>query len=236
MKEIFDKHNITLDTIFKPIDDDIRNKINEELMEPFKKRERDRDKLLKKHPKIIDSNGNETEKLAVFDSGFLNGKIIEDGYDNKGTYSIFAPITREEEKKWNYTLSIQEDIAYLNKLQNDLLRTNKSESEKLNIEKEIINLYLKLTQQQTKSVKENNHNIEWKANQIETIELIKALIENGSIKGKQKDIINFFSETLKIDIKYSDKQIQDIKNRKNGNETKFLDSLKKALNNFILPE
>jgi hypothetical protein len=87
--------------------------------------------------------------------------------------------------------------------------------------------------EKNQKIKEILETVEWKGTQTELIELIKALIENGTIKGKQKDIISNFSIFFKKEIKNPNKLIQDIKKRSNGSETLFLDSLKSSLTEFI---
>lgn len=83
---------------------------------------------------------------------------------------------------------------------------------------------------------DDKSSIKWKGNQTELIELIKALIENESIIGKQKDIINSFSKFLNFPINNPDKLITDIKNRSNGNETLFINKLKTTLFNYLTKE
>ncbi len=80
------------------------------------------------------------------------------------------------------------------------------------------------------------NNLKWQGTQTELIELIKALIENGNIKGTQKDIINNLSEFFGIKINNPDKLINDIKKRNNGSETLFIDKLKTSLFNYITKE
>jgi hypothetical protein len=83
----------------------------------------------------------------------------------------------------------------------------------------------------------NSSKIKWNGSQTELIELIKALIENNSIKGQnQKNTIYLFSKFLKMDIKNPDKIIQDVKKRNNGSETLFLDKLKTTLYDYIQKE
>lgn len=72
--------------------------------------------------------------------------------------------------------------------------------------------------------------------QTELIELVKALIENGTITGKQKDIINDFSNFFNIEVNNPDKLITDLKKRNNGSETLFLDKLKTSLFNHFTKE
>lgn len=78
--------------------------------------------------------------------------------------------------------------------------------------------------------------LNWVGGQTELIELIKSLIENGSIKGVQKEIIRSFGNFLNIKINNPDKLIQDIKTRNNGSETLFIDKLKSSLLGFIKKE
>lgn len=68
---------------------------------------------------------------------------------------------------------------------------------------------------------------------IELIELVKALYENGNIKGTQKEAINQFSAFFNIEVNHPDKKIQDLKIRKNNNETIFLDKLKTSLIDYL---
>ncbi|MBF2710000.1 RteC domain-containing protein [Flavobacterium soyangense] len=68
----------------------------------------------------------------------------------------------------------------------------------------------------------------------EFIELIKALTENGNLKGIQKDNIEICSNFFDIEIKNPTKLISDINNTRNtGSETLFLDKLKKSLYTYI---
>ena len=94
-----------------------------------------------------------------------------------------------------------------------------------------------------KEFKENNKNsidnistVKFNGTKIELMELVKALIENGSLRGKQKDIINSFEVFFNTPLNNPDKTIQDIKKRNLGSETLFLDRLKSSLYNFITKE
>jgi hypothetical protein len=76
--------------------------------------------------------------------------------------------------------------------------------------------------------------IKFHGHQTEFIELIKALTENGNLKGIQKDNIEICSKFFDIEIKNPTKLISDINNTRNtGRETLFLDKLKKSLYNYI---
>jgi len=78
--------------------------------------------------------------------------------------------------------------------------------------------------------------VKFHGNQTEFIELIKALTENGNIKGIQKDNIEICSKFFDIEIKYPAKLISDFKIRNNGSETLFLDRLKQSLFDYITLE
>lgn len=82
----------------------------------------------------------------------------------------------------------------------------------------------------------NENKLNWNGTQIEFIELVKALIENGNIKGTQTEIIKSLSNIFNFKINNENKVINDIKNRNNGSETLFLDKLKKTLFDYITLE
>jgi hypothetical protein len=92
--------------------------------------------------------------------------------------------------------------------------------------------FLKIKKQNPK----NENNLNWNGSQIEFIELVKALIENGNIKGTQTETIKSLSNIFNFKINNENKTINDIKNRNNGSETLFLDKLKKTLFDYITLE
>lgn len=81
-----------------------------------------------------------------------------------------------------------------------------------------------------------NSNIKFNITQTEFTELIKALIQNNNVIGKQKDILDEFSSFFGIKINNPNKLIQDIKNRNTGSETLFIDKLKATLFDYITKE
>ena len=89
--------------------------------------------------------------------------------------------------------------------------------------------FLKIKKQNPK----NDNKLNWNGTQIEFIELVKALIENGNIKGTQTETIKSLSNIFNFKINNENKTINDIKNRNNGSETLFLDKLKKTLFDYI---
>lgn len=95
---------------------------------------------------------------------------------------------------------------------------------------------IKNSLEEDKSKLFENTEVKWYSNQTEFIELIKALIENKSLRGKQKDIITNLSRIFGIKINNPNKLIQDIKNRNRGSETLFIDKLKTTLFDYITKE
>ncbi|WP_281634601.1 RteC domain-containing protein [Flavobacterium luteolum] len=100
-----------------------------------------------------------------------------------------------------------------------------------------INRKLKeLVPKQPEQIIEVNTKVTWNGTQTDFIELIKALIENGNLKGTQSELIKNLSAIFSIEIKNPSKLINDIKKRNNGSETLFLDKLKKSLFDYITLE
>lgn len=81
-----------------------------------------------------------------------------------------------------------------------------------------------------------DNSLNWIGSQTEFIELTKALIENGNIKGTQTEIIKNLSNVFNIEIKHPNKLITDIKTRNNGSETLFINKLHKSLFDYITHE
>ncbi|MDN3664459.1 RteC domain-containing protein [Algibacter miyuki] len=74
--------------------------------------------------------------------------------------------------------------------------------------------------------------IQWHGNKTELIELTKALIENGNLKGKQEDIFKRVQEVFGTELKHIDQAITKFTYR-TGSKTIFLDTLKGSFNNYI---
>lgn len=87
------------------------------------------------------------------------------------------------------------------------------------------------------SIKDNlkkiDVNLQWYGNQSELIELIKALIENGNLKGNQKDIFNEVQKVFNFELNNIDQAITKFNERSQQTETKFLDKLKASLSKHI---
>lgn len=78
-----------------------------------------------------------------------------------------------------------------------------------------------------------NNSLQWYGAKSELIELTKALIENGNLKGNQEDIFKTVQEVFNIELKNIDQAITKFNTRKQENETKFLDRLKTSLSKYI---
>lgn len=104
-----------------------------------------------------------------------------------------------------------------------------------NYSKETLSSIIKeKNQKEQKHALNNNSKLVWNGNQTELIELVKALIENESVKGAtQSEIFESFSSFFNFKINNPDQVITKIKGRNTGNETLFLDKLKTSLNNYF---
>ncbi|KAA2218548.1 RteC domain-containing protein [Maribacter flavus] len=74
--------------------------------------------------------------------------------------------------------------------------------------------------------------LDWHGDKSNLIELVKALIENGNLKGQQKEIFKVFENIFGLELN-QDKTISGFKNRISENETKFIDDLRKSLKEYI---
>jgi hypothetical protein len=82
-------------------------------------------------------------------------------------------------------------------------------------------------------IKNSDLSVQWKGNQSELIELTKALIENGNLKGNQEDIFEAIQENFNFKLNNIDQAITKFNWRNQENETKFLDTLKVSLSKYI---
>lgn len=75
---------------------------------------------------------------------------------------------------------------------------------------------------------------EWKENKTLTTELIKSLIEAGSIKGlNEKEIFKEFGDFLGLDLTAKDTHLQDIKKKNIDSQTAYIDRLQKSFIDFL---
>lgn len=156
------------------------------------------------------------------DSSLINS--IEDPYLKEGS-NIFR------ERRHLY-LPLKEEILKQEKATGNL-------QESINTKKIIFNkIIVFLNEKKVIEIDKTNKNKgiikqKFHGNQIEFIEFIKALIENGNLKGTQKDIIENCKSFFDIEINNPNKSISDINSRNNDSETIFLDKLKSSLINYI---
>lgn len=108
---------------------------------------------------------------------------------------------------------------------------------KLSFSKIISFLNHKISELTNPTIQPIQNKVKFHGDQIQFIELIKSLIENGNLKGTQKDIIENCSNFFDIRINNPDQTLSKIKNdRNNGSETLFLDQLKKTYFDYIRAE
>jgi len=139
---VLKKYNLDWENRYEIISIELRNKIIDELEEPFKKRGLEREKLINEHPRLIDENGNKTSKLIITSNKYLDGHIIYDGSDEKGVYSLFQPKNRLENEKWKYVKDKSEKLSKLYFLQIKLTETNINYSKIQNVKDEIDILFI----------------------------------------------------------------------------------------------
>ncbi len=193
------------------------------------------DKEIKRYRRLLSIENSTFVAYNFFDGVFKEDFFFQTCFTNNDILQELHPVMK---------IGFKEDVfQHINKLRND--KTIFSENlEKIyfdyarsktlhilfNFKKELLSKNKKI------DLKIKETFVKFNLTQTELIELVKALIVNGSIKGKQKDIIKTFSQFFEIEIKHENKIIQDLKIRNNGSETLFLDRLKTSLNNFIKKE
>lgn len=155
---LLDKYNLKWEDRFKIIPFKIRVKINSDFFEKFKERG-DNEILFKDHPRLIDENGNKTEKLVIL-GDTRDGHVIESGEDEKGRYHIFQ--AKKSDLKKIKGMAIAKDkmvkLSFLNKLQIDLVKPGIELNEIESIEKEIDTLFVDIFDLESKPNKvENPH-------------------------------------------------------------------------------
>jgi len=120
-------------------------------------------------------------------------------------------------RKYNYLDKwVEEKRIQTEKLYQDILSENTKENKIIDF-----------------SENQNNQILKWYGTQAELIELTKALIENGNLKGKQEDIFDAIQKIYNIKLNNIDQAITKFNSRNQENETKFLDTLKMAFSKYI---
>jgi hypothetical protein len=90
----------------------------------------------------------------------------------------------------------------------------------------------KINQEDSKELDPNNNKLKWKGSPTELIELLKALKENGSIEGTQKEIISSFANFLNVELGDPKATLQRLVHR--SEKTIFLDKLRLILIKFYI--
>lgn len=79
---------------------------------------------------------------------------------------------------------------------------------------------------------DKNIRLKWNGKKTELVELIKSLIEHGSIEGSGVELAEIFGNFFRIELNNFDQTVQKIANRSQGSETLFLDKLKTSFINY----
>jgi len=195
----------------------------------------------KKLKKLVQENCNNTADDWLFD--ILNPIQKEIEKSNKLLVSIKnnPPSYYEKEKR---ELELKRKVNYCNSMlisvQEALLNNGRSD---------IFDKYFpteneaEIIESEKVDNKNKKFNISWNLktdsnpdgfSQNDLLEMIKALVEAKAINGTQKDIIACFAYFLNVEIKNPDQSLQSIKNHRNKEtETKFLDTIKASLSDWI---
>lgn len=118
------KHNIKWENRYDVLTVEVRHRIIDELIEPLKKRGAELERLINEHPRLIDENGKPTERLVILGNKYIDGHIIEKGFDQKGNYAIFQAKNRAENEQWQYILNKRKKLSILAQLQRSLNEVN----------------------------------------------------------------------------------------------------------------
>lgn len=150
-----EKNNIKWENRYDILTVEVRHKIIDELIKPFKKRGSELKRLIDEHPKLIDEKGNPTERLVIVSNKYIDGHIIEKGSDEKGNYAIFQAKNRIENEQWQYIVKKREKLSVLAKLQRSLNESNIDYSKIQETKKEIDVLFVEVFDIENKKTKIN---------------------------------------------------------------------------------
>jgi hypothetical protein len=131
-------------------------------------------------------------------------------------------------EKTNINGVIDDDEKYLDFSMNSVIRNRLIPLIQFVISEVNLCLGVKSNDLETKSTE-----LQWYGQDTELIELTKALIENGNLKGTQKDIFIGIQKAFNIELKNIDQAITKYNFRHKKNETIFLDKLRSMLLNYI---
>lgn len=140
------------------------------------------------------------------------------------------------EKKYFYSLASQETRLSLNFSRTAIIRFLINEAKKENYDINYIEDFhedyfemelIELTEPTAYSNFSNK--LIWNGDKSNLVEVIEALIVNGNIKGTKKEIYETFALFFNEDLSNYAITVSKFTNRNDGNETKFLDELRKTL-------
>ncbi len=205
----------------------VREKIMDGLKEPFKKRGEERLRLIKEHPRLIDDSGNPTESLFINNDKYINGHLIEDGFDDYGSYSIFQPKNRIENEKWHIILEKKKKLSELVILQRNLTKQNTSYSELKATKALIDQLFCEIFNVNTKKEsKKEDYPFYCKIGALFAQQYIYKKEFDYFFKKKKFISSNKLSEYIKEDILKTDKSTsQYVNDTLNGGNKSFYTSL-----------
>ncbi len=171
-------------------------------------------------------NGNELKEFKEFFKANNFSKNKVDTYIDyccKFLYEEDGLVYYDYTSLINFIMSVPKIMSYLMVIMETENNDEKFKRDLKNRKKTTTN------KEQTKQKPKFKTNI----TQTQLVELVKALIENGTIQGTQKNIMNDFANFFGIEVNNPNKLIQDIKGRSNGGETLFLDDLSSSLFDYL---
>ena len=139
-----EKHNIKWENRYNVLSIEARHKVIEKLIEPFKKRGVERKELIDAHPRLINENGKPTERLVIINNKYIDGHIIENGFDESGAYSIFQAKNSTKNEQWKEIIEKREKLSFLAKKQRKLLESDITFSDIQTTKNEIDTLFLEI--------------------------------------------------------------------------------------------
>lgn len=203
----------------------VLNEFNNQIDKLYQKQKRDYYFIVSDLKSQIEKESDTEKKLTLMSRLSEAQKELIHILENKKKKGFSYPVQLRSDS----ILSMQFDTEIINYIENSILKAQEAAT--------IPQPSIQITKEQEKMIHQfntKNEKITFNFRPIEIIELIKALIVNGNIKGLQKDIIPIVSSFFNIEVNYPDKTIKDLSYRNAGSETLFLDKLKTSLNEYIV--
>ena len=101
----------------------------------------------------------------------------------------------------------------------------------LELDKSVLDNLISQTNESIPTTK--NETLQWYGTQTQLIELIKALIENGNLKGEQENIFKIIQRMFNFKLNNIDQAITKYNGRHQGDEAIFLKNLQNTFLNYI---